>query len=83
MGVEPIGDLREHYRSPAQAVVDKVAPTIGPESAKFISRSPLFIARPSPGQMFVEAADPGIAADVVEAGLADYYDNGVWEVGGS
>jgi PPOX class probable FMN-dependent enzyme len=39
--------------------------------------------RPRPAAIFKEHVGlDGVSADAIEAGLADYYDNGVWLVGG-
>ncbi len=39
--------------------------------------------RPTGGQILKEAIDAPIPAEEIDAGLASYYDNGVWEVGGA
>lgn len=62
--------LREHYREPHQAVLDKARPVVDPKAAEFIAASPLFVlattsstgtdASPRGGAPgFVSVLDPG------------------------
>lgn len=73
MTVEPIADLRTHYRPPAPTPANKATPTITAEAARFIEQSPLFVIASTDGST-VDASPrggpPGFVAVIDERTLA-------------